>query len=517
MLEAQSSSQSHVVLRFFIFIAFPFVSLTPLDWNSKYKPSHFFDPLAKASTPVSSSIHLPSAKKRGPCLFKGFTGFSFGAGFPVRWAIASFSPMGQWVIGAIINLFGSIAINFGTNLLKLGHDERGRQSGLGSYGTNGKAVTKPIIYFHTWRVGILFFALGNCLNFISFGYAAQSLLAALGSVQFVSNIAFAYFVLKKTVTVKVLVATAFIVLGNIFLVAFGNHQSPVYTPEQLAEKYSNIAFLLYCLILAIVVALHQLIYRRAELLLAVPGEELKTYWKMLLPFSYAIVSGAVGSCSVLFAKSLSNLLRLSISSGYELHSWFTYSMLLLFLSTAGFWMARLNEGLSLFDAILIVPMFQIAWTFFSICTGFVYFQEYQVFDTLRTTMFVLGMLSVFVGISLLAPDDSKGGEVKGTPFISAATNLQSDADRFPVLTRGKLVCLQAACSLSLGLGEDSIHASSVLVMPMVSSKITGFRGNAFDKKFSLRNSGWNKISVDEEDGEDILETTSMLHQGISID
>ena len=41
-------------------------------------------------------------------------------------------------------------------------------------------------------------------------------------------------------------------------------------------------------------------------------------------------------------------------------------------------MARLNEGLSLFDAILIVPMFQIAWTFFSICTGFVYFQEYQV-------------------------------------------------------------------------------------------------------------------------------------------
>lgn len=110
----------------------------------------------------------------------------------------------------------------------------------------------------------------------------------------------------------------------------------------------------------------------------------------------------------------SNMLRLTMSSRYQFHSWFTYSMLLLFLFTAGFWvikliagtnlkrcsldfcschcdnnffsnltfsvsqMARLNEGLSLFDAILIVPMFQIAWTFFSICTGFVYFQEYQV-------------------------------------------------------------------------------------------------------------------------------------------
>ncbi|KAG2709874.1 hypothetical protein I3760_04G000100 [Carya illinoinensis] len=81
--------------------------------------------------------------------------------------------MGEWIIGAFINLFGSIAINFGTNLLKLGHNERERHSVLESDGTSGKLPLKPIIYFHTWRVGILFFLLGNCLNFISFGYAAQ--------------------------------------------------------------------------------------------------------------------------------------------------------------------------------------------------------------------------------------------------------------------------------------------------------------------------------------------------------
>ncbi|XP_031095331.1 probable magnesium transporter NIPA8 isoform X1 [Ipomoea triloba] len=441
--------------------------------------------------------------------------------------------MGEWVIGAIINLFGSIAINFGTNLLKLGHDEKEKYSMLDTEGTNGKAAMKPIIYSQTWRIGIIFFAVGNCLNFISFGYAAQSLLAALGSVQFVSNIAFAYFVLNKTVTVKVMVATTFIVLGNIFLVAFGNHQSPVYTPEQLAEKYSNITFLLYCLILVLTVALLHSIYRRGEQLLSVPGNDLKPYWQMLLPFSYAIVSGAVGSCSVLFAKSLSNLLRLYISSGYPLHSWLTYSMLLLFLSTAGFWMARLNEGLSLFDAILIVPMFQIAWTFFSICTGFVYFQEYQVFDALRTTMFVLGMVSVFIGISLLAPDDSKGGEVKERPLVSDSS-LSNDVGRLVMssedsqikdmrsfkqvmLTRSAslIIKAKAACSLSLGLGDNSLHASSVLVMPMVSSKMNGFRGSGLDraKLFSVRGQGWSKISVDE-DGERILEATAMLPQSV---
>ncbi|CAI9758517.1 unnamed protein product [Fraxinus pennsylvanica] len=430
--------------------------------------------------------------------------------------------MGEWIVGAFINFFGSIAINFGTNLLKLGHDERERHSMLTSDGKNGETVMKPIIYFQAWRIGILFFIIGNCLNFISFGYAAQSILAALGSIQFVSNIAFAFFVLNKTVTVKVLVATAFIVLGNIFLVAFGNHQSPVYTPEQLAEKYGNATFLIYCLILVLIVGLHHSVYRRGEFLFTNPGNDIQPYWHMLLPLSYAIVSGAVGSCSVLFAKSLSNLLRLSISTGYQLHSWFTYSMLISFLSTAGFWMARLNEGLSLFDVMLIVPMFQIAWTFFSICTGFVYFQEYQVFDTLRTTMFILGMISVFIGISLLAPDESKGWEIKDTAPVSIPSSLQNDMDRLVtpaddsqikdmrslaqvirIKAANLMVKAKIACSLSLGLGEESMHASSVFVMPIGSSKITGFRGSNLDrtKLFSLRGPSWSRVAVEEDDYE----------------
>lgn len=442
--------------------------------------------------------------------------------------------MGEWVIGAFINIIGSIAINFGTNLLKLGHEQRERLSVLSSDEANGKLILKPIIHFQTWRVGILFFALGNCLNFVSFAYAAQSLLAALGSVQFVSNIAFAYFVLSKTVTVKVMVATTFIVLGNIFLVSFGNHQSPVYTPEQLTEKFSNLVFLLYCLTLVLVVAGNQYIYRKGEAYVSVPGHEFTSYWRTLLPFSYATVSGAVGSCSVLFAKSLSNMLRLTMGSNYQLHSWFTYSMLLLFFSTAGFWMARLNEGLSLFDAILIVPMFQIAWTFFSICTGFIYFQEYQVFDTLRIMMFLLGMTFVFIGISLLAPDDSKGNDTKDSSCLSpsAVESLGTDINRVATLEENEINDLnsfihsmamkaksliaktKATCSFSLGLGEESINASSVLVMPMVSSRTTGFRGANFNRaKFiPLRNTDWSNPSIDEDDDDDgeMRDTRSLL-------
>jgi hypothetical protein len=75
-------------------------------------------------------------------------------------------------------------------------------------------------------------------------------------------------------------------------------------------------------------------------------------------------------------------------------------------------MARLNDGLAMFDAILIVPMLQIAWTFFSIFTGLVYFEEYRVFDRLRSYMFAVGIFLLFLGMSLLAPQGSRGAGTK---------------------------------------------------------------------------------------------------------
>ncbi|GLJ46134.1 hypothetical protein SUGI_0971880 [Cryptomeria japonica] len=396
--------------------------------------------------------------------------------------------MGEWVTGAVINLLGSIGINFGTNLLKHGHNQRERLALLETTEFGGKAEFKPIIYFQSWRVGLLIFALGNCLNFISFGYAAQSLLAALGSVQFISNVAFAYIVLKEKVTGRVLLATVLIVFGNIFLVAFGNHQSPVYTPEQLMEKYTNQVFLLYCLGLLLIVAVSHSIYRKGEQLLSIFGRHnIKSYWHQLLPLTYAVVSGAIGSHSVLFAKSLSSLLRLTINGDSQLHGWFTYIILSLFLSTAAFWMARLNDGLAVFDAILIVPMFQIAWTFFSIFTGFIYFQEYKVFDILRTSMFLIGISLVFAGISLLAPDDSKGSEAKqpsssaqeSSPLMDTINrSYELQAEQREIKEGGSFVQTlltdatsfvekaKTACTIFMGLGQDRINASSVLVMPM---------------------------------------------------
>ncbi|KAF6145503.1 hypothetical protein GIB67_039666 [Kingdonia uniflora] len=323
------------------------------------------------------------------------------------------------------------------------------------------------------------------------------------------------------VTVKVLVATAFIVLGNIFSCCFWQPPVPGYRcpntlyytsqiiieiPESisfhtraLAEKYENFVFLFYCviLILIVVASLH-------------------------LQFS-----GAVGSCSVLFAKSLSNLLRLTMSSSYQLHSWFTYSMFLLFLVQLDFGgkeMARLNEGLALFDAILIVPMFQMLGPFLylhRICL----LPEYQVFDALRKQCSYWGWhlwrWQRFFFFYHFHKHTIDGDSVSTCLMVqlskSASEMAESDGTRSfwqAMVTRVSSIIVKAktACTLSLGLGEDSISASSVFVMPMVSSRMTGFRGTNINraKLFSFRNPGWSKISIDEDD--EMFETSSMLPQ-----
>ncbi|CDY51984.1 BnaC03g75600D [Brassica napus] len=58
--------------------------------------------------------------------------------------------MTEYVIGDFINIFGSVAINFGTNLLKLRPNQRERLALQNNGG--GETQLMPHIQFQTWIV-----------------------------------------------------------------------------------------------------------------------------------------------------------------------------------------------------------------------------------------------------------------------------------------------------------------------------------------------------------------------------
>lgn len=72
------------------------------------------------------------------------------------------------------------------------------------------------------------------------GYTAQSLLAALGAVQFISNLVFAACVLRQAVPMHALAATLLIVAGNTVLAVFGDHDDvPKYSAADLVALYRH--------------------------------------------------------------------------------------------------------------------------------------------------------------------------------------------------------------------------------------------------------------------------------------
>lgn len=92
---------------------------------------------------------------------------------------------------------------------------------------------------------------GTIANFASFSFAAQSLLAALGAVQFVSNVAFARLVNHEHCTWRVLAATALIVAGCVLLVAFGSHASPTLDAADMLRLYAATPYIVFlCLLLS---------------------------------------------------------------------------------------------------------------------------------------------------------------------------------------------------------------------------------------------------------------------------
>eukprot|EP00736_Rhodelphis_marinus_P009440 Rmarinus@m.6216 len=304
---------------------------------------------------------------------------------------------GRFLIGIIMNLCGSIMINTGQNVVKLGHMT--------------KKEDEPSRKAFIRNAGWLLFAVGNVLNFASMAFAPQSTLAALGSIQFVMSPLNAHFLLheKGALTRGIFLAILIILGGNTLLIIFGSKENEEYDADDLQDLWKSSKMLAYILTAgagAVVTYIHASSYRvwvdwKSSHMIRVekmPKETTKNT-SMLKPFSFAFSSAAVGTMSVIFAKSLSELLFGKWPDQWI--NWYTYVVLLVFPATATFWMRRMNKGLRDFDAILIIPLLQCNWMVLSIISGGIYFDEYKDMGWTQYLLFCLGVLVIIVGALVL--------------------------------------------------------------------------------------------------------------------
>lgn len=318
------------------------------------------------------------------------------------------------------------------------------------------------------------------LDVLSFGFADLSLVAALGAMSLLFNAAIATRFLQEQMSQRDTIGTGLVFAGTSTSVIFANRKTPAYAVDELVRNLLEPTFFVWfsSVMLALIggaVTIRKLkrqaIERHPELTQAIrrrsastedadvssaAGSEIdaaktRLHRSELLEFLsnyhallYAGCAGLAGGQAVSFAKAAVEIVKSAAWGGTDefVSGPGPWLIILATVVMVGIQFHFLNEGLRLFDALSIIPVYQAAWIFCGVMGGFVYLGEAEVGETTRTTwqlaLFVVGGVVALVGVSMLikhqpqAPSATAGDPVAGTGHGGRTATLDLLGDTFPI-------------------------------------------------------------------------------------
>ena len=284
-------------------------------------------------------------------------------------------------------------------------------------------------YFTLRNIGVTIFVIGNLLTFAAFGFAAQSLLAALESIQFVSNVGLAKYLHKEIITNRMLIATSTIILGNVLVVIFAQHSSALFSSQDIINLYlTNTAYQAYLVVAFVLWLIFHLTFLKYYNARVFEKRELPRH-SLMEPLAFSVSSALIGTQAVLQAKCMSMLIQVSARGDNEFQKPTVWVLLFAWIFFVVFWLKRLDLGLKLFPPLFIIPVLQVFFIFFAILCGGIFFEEFNEFSTGQYVGFVFGVLMILTGVYGLAPLDSKKEEIIATENIDTSNNKPSIISR----------------------------------------------------------------------------------------
>ena len=300
------------------------------------------------------------------------------------------------VLGILLDVIGSVGINIGQNLQAM------------ALSAGGKPGTSKL-----WNFGLLLFLSSTLLALGALSLAPASILVPIESVQFVSNAVFGRVVRKRTITPKMMVGTASIILGIALVIIFGtDHDAKVacYTEASLIKKWQRPewwGFLIVCASLSLASYVVWRVYRKAGA--SLPPRRLPLH-QWVEPIAFTIAAALFGGGQVVaHAKVLAELVEMSAATGQAaLADWFFWVEVCVLLVFGVYWLVRLSQCLGLYDPLFIIPLMQTCFIIFGLIAAGIFVQE---FDHMATSEFgaaawpcyVLGILMAVAGLYLIAP------------------------------------------------------------------------------------------------------------------
>jgi len=353
---------------------------------------------------------------------------------------------GLLALGTSLVIGACFVSTFGVNLQKLAHLRNEKLP---------PQHRQPYAKLFTWQLGMLLMVMGSLMDMLALPFVPQSRVAVLGSVAMVANVVITPVFLKEQLTTYDLAGCFITVAGCSLATYFGSTSEIDLTPDCLVDSLVEPGFLLYfalvCAYLGILLVFILARERREaenadsedsasssatsgvgssvaheeqhddeqsgafQLFDALDGPFGQSSgskpvgrWFDLVPrlppkadaFVYASFAGTVGAQSIMFAKATLEMGYSAIQGRVTV--WYLFLCLPPFGLCLWCQVNFLNQALKLFDALYVVPVYQIFWIVMGILSGLIFYQEYRNLDPFSSWMFTLGCVINLAGVITLS-------------------------------------------------------------------------------------------------------------------
>jgi hypothetical protein len=198
-----------------------------------------------------------------------------------------------------------------------------------------------------------------------------------------------------------IVGTCLIVGGTIMALLSGPHVDPNLNISELAHHWEATRWLVYLAVVATVAAMAWLLHKFYNHRLA-QGRPLPHH-KLVAPLTYALYSAIIGTQSVVEAKCMAELLGLWLSGEADIWVFpYTYLCTLLWIPLVAVWLYQLNNALSIYDPLFMIPLLQANFIFFAVLSGGMFFGEFDLLSYTQWLCFLGGVVVMLTGLYCLA-------------------------------------------------------------------------------------------------------------------
>ncbi|KAF3901801.1 hypothetical protein AA313_de0205788 [Arthrobotrys entomopaga] len=243
----------------------------------------------------------------------------------------------------------------------------------------------PYLRSKWWWTGIILMTIGECGNFLAYGFAPASIVSPLGVVALVSNCLIAPLMLKEPFRRRDLLGVVIAITGVGVVVSSSQPKEEKLTPDQIWWEISQTPFEVYFAITCTLMVL--LLYLS------------NIYGSKIILIDLGLV-GLFGGYTALATKGVSSLLS---SSLYKIVTYPVFYLLVFILgSTAVLQIKYLSRSLQRFDSTQVIPTQFVLFNIFTVTGSAILYRDFQKADASRLVKFFTGCLLNFLGVYLIS-------------------------------------------------------------------------------------------------------------------